>query len=98
MIDNPEVIPAIFVLFCVLQALDFYTTYIIVVKQGGKEVGPLMKSLADEMGIVPALILSKIGIIILVLGLAMEDWALAILCLWYGYIVWHNFWQFKRPA
>lgn len=95
MIDNPAIIPALFSLFCVLQALDFYTTYVIVVKQGGKEVGLLMKPLADEIGIVPALILSKTGIIILVLGLAMEDWALIVLCVWYGYVVWHNFVQMK---
>lgn len=98
MIDNPAITPGLFGLFCILQALDFYTTYVIVEKQGGKEVGPVMKYLADAIDIVPALVLSKLGILVLVFSLAMEDWALIVLCVWYAYVVQHNFRQLKRPA
>lgn len=49
------------VLFTVLQAVDFFTTYKVLTHPGGYEDAPIARWLMGEIGLVPALVLMKLG-------------------------------------
>jgi len=48
-----------FLAFIAAQVGDYYTTYVIVVKQGGRERIAWLAWLIDKLGLIPALVLAK---------------------------------------
>ena len=54
----------------ILQAYDFWSTRKILSK-GGQELNPIMDTLIKRIGLVPALVLSKLGVSIAISGLTV---------------------------
>jgi hypothetical protein len=81
-------------LLTVLQFADAYTTHIIL-SRGGRENNPLMRSLFERLGILPAMAVMK-GLVILAAGVAVvlapvpAQWAIAAVCIFYCWLVWKN--------
>ena len=50
-----------------LQCIDFVTTYLLI-SRGGRELNPLVRTLMEEIGLVPALVISKSFVAVLTAG------------------------------
>lgn len=53
----------LFVVLVIQQILDIYTTHK-VLSQGGRELNPLLDKLMDRIGVLPALVLTKLIVIV----------------------------------
>ncbi len=85
----------LFALFCVLQALDVYTTDR-ALRQGGRELNPLLAKLFEVVGDhLPVLIASKLLITAAVWYYIADPVWLGGLCIFYGLVVFNNFNQIK---
>lgn len=75
-------------LFAALQLLDAALT-VAVLRRGGRELNPVMRQAFDLVGVIPALLILKLGLIALVWW-AVTDWRFlaafdagyAALCIW----------------
>lgn len=87
-----------------LQAFDFYSTYTILRRPGGYEDNPAMAKLFAAVGLVPGLILSKLGVTAIIwaawyYGAWVEEWQglpvplvlLFVVVLYYGNVMMKNF-------
>ena len=82
-----------------LQAADFYTTYTALKSGTGQEANPFAKKLMDAIGVVPDLVLLKVGLAALAWGMYLNglldtraaETAVAGLVVLYLVIVTHNF-------
>jgi len=61
---------AVFIIFLMTQAGDFYTTWRVLQLPNRKEANPVVKWVMDRIGVVGALILLK-GLIVVVIGAAL---------------------------
>lgn len=84
----------IFMALMLLQAADIYTTTRII-GTGGREINPAMAWLMRELGVMPALVVSKCLMLIVVLALLpqLPMWFMTGLCVFYAFVVWHNWRQ-----
>ena len=87
-----------------LQAADFYTTYTALKSGTGQEANPFAKKLMDAIGVVPALVLLKVGLAALAWGMYINglletraaETAVAGLVVLYLVIVTHNFYVIRK--
>ena len=84
------------ILLIALNAFDFYSTYKIL-KNGGSEVNPVMNFLIKKLGLVLALVLSKLLVLICIAVLVWLEMVclLVILVCIYSYVAVHNFRELK---
>lgn len=87
-------IDALFILFVILQAGDFWTTRK-VLSQGGREQNPIADWFMGKMGLVPAMLLLKVVAIACAYYLIAFPTVLAALCAFYTYIVVKNYTHIK---
>lgn len=83
-----------FILFCLLQLADIYTTHRILSK-GGVELNPFMNAMFKLFGHLPALIVIKLVVCVLLYVFVIPQWVLIALCLLYVAVVIHNVRQLK---
>jgi len=85
---------ALLILFCLLQAADVYTT-LTVLKQGGRELNPLLAKLFAKADPLTVMVIVKL----------VGVWALWYVNLWmltlaacgvYAYVVNRNYWEIKK--
>ena len=89
----------VFTLFLITQILDVVSTTLALKKPNVVESNKLMKWLMDRVGVVPALILSKVVAVLIVAAiyLLLPDYRLALVIgvgvtiPWYGYVIVGNF-------
>lgn len=72
---------ALFVVLAVLQCVDIYTTYTVIVKQKGRELNPIMDYIMGKLGILRGLIVAKS--VLLAVIYCMPEASKAIV-LWFG--------------
>jgi hypothetical protein len=87
----------LFITLAALQFADGWTTYRIL-NRGGHERNPIMLALFDRIGVIPALVGMKLllvaaAIIALLLAPIAAQWAIAVVCIGYGWLVWTNWKQ-----
>jgi hypothetical protein len=82
------------ILFCVLQAADVYTT-LTVLKQGGRELNPVMAKLFTRFDPLTAMVSVKlVGVWAL---WYVDMWMLTLAaCVVYAYVVNRNYWEIKK--
>ena len=82
------------ILFCVLQAADVYTT-LTVLKQGGRELNPLLAKLfekADPLAVMVGIKLAGVWALWYV-----NSWMLTLAaCVVYAYVVNRNYWEIHK--
>lgn len=85
------------ILLIALNAFDFYSTYKIL-KNGGSEVNPVMNFLIKKLGLVLALVLSKLLVLICIAVLVWLEmvYLLVILVAIYIWVAVHNFREMKK--
>ena len=82
------------VLFCLLQAADVYTT-LTVLKQGGRELNPVLAKLfqkADPLAVMVGVKLVGVW----ALWWVNLAWLTFAACLVYAYVVVRNYWEIKK--
>lgn len=82
--------------FTLLQFIDSWTTYKVISKSG-RELNPIVRFFIDKLGIKTGLAVVKtatVGIVCTgtILGYFLA-FPLAVLCLVYGFVVYHNYLQ-----
>jgi hypothetical protein len=91
-------IATLFIIFCLLQIFDVYSTYQIL-NAGGREVNPMMNWLMDRVGVMAALIGTKvlaIGVLGAAVAYAQEPVAVSVLAVstvYYAVIMYRNYKQ-----
>ena len=81
----------LFILFCLLQCADIYTTWKALTTNVGHEANPIMAWLFSEIGLKAGLIVAKIAICAVIYYFVTQDWLLAILDIAYVEIISNNF-------
>ena len=81
----------IFILFCLLQCADVYSTWKALSTNIGHEANPIMAWLFSEIRLKTGLIVAKLAICVAVYYFVNELWVLAILDLVYIEIIINNF-------
>lgn len=66
------------------------------IKQGGRELNPLLAWLMTRIGIKPALIVSKTILLAAAVLVLRSPAIITILCLAYAAVVWHNWRQLRQ--
>jgi len=81
-------------LFCLLQAADVYTT-LTVLKQGGRELNPVLAKLFAKFDPLTAMVSVKlVGVWAL---WYVNSWMLTLAaCCVYAYVVNRNYWEIKK--
>lgn len=86
----------VIIILAALQFLDAWTT-LRVLKEGGRELNPIMRDLFDLLGVEMALIVK--GIAVVAIGYACVDyhmeWLVWVLCVWYSLVVAWNIRQMR---
>lgn len=86
----------LFILFTALQLGDIYTTHTIL-KQGGRELNPVLAYLFGKFGHMPVLVVSKVIVVALAyLYLLNVPVILGILSALYVYVVFNNYKQIRK--
>lgn len=67
-----------------------------IIKQGGRELNPLLAWLMTRIGIKPALIVSKAVLLVAAALVLRSPAILTLLCLAYAAVVWHNWRQLRQ--
>lgn len=82
------------ILFCLLQAADVYTT-LTVLKQGGRELNPVLAKLFAKFDPLPVMVSVKlVGVWAL---WYVNSWMLTLAaCVVYSYVVNRNYWEMTR--
>ena len=97
MYNQHEQVLVLFIVFCILQVLDIYTTHRCL-QEGGTELNPIAAALFKAVGVLPGAIVAKGILCILMwnsLNLANAQAWLAILDVIYVAVVVNNFSQLK---
>ena len=81
----------LFIIFCLLQCADIYTTWKALSSNVGHEANPVMAWLFSEVGLKAGLVIAKIAICIGIYFFAMQEWLLIILDIAYAEIIINNF-------
>ncbi len=82
------------VLFCLLQAADVYTT-LTVLKQGGRELNPVLAKLFEKAD--PLAVMVGIKLVGVVALWYVNSWMLTLAaCVVYAYVVNRNYWEMTR--
>jgi hypothetical protein len=81
----------LFIIFCLLQCADIYTTWKALSTNVGHEANPIMAWLFSEVGLKAGLVIAKIMICAVIYYFVTQDWLLAILDIAYAEIIWNNF-------
>lgn len=81
----------LFILFCLLQCADIYSTWKALSTNIGHEANPIMAWLFSEVGLKTGLVMAKLAICVSVYYFVNELWVLAILDLVYIEIIINNF-------
>lgn len=81
---------SLFILLAILQVNDAGTTYYALRKGYAQEANPVMRRLMEIIGTAPALLLTK-SVVMTALWYWRNDIALAVLCVFYAWVVWRNF-------
>ena len=74
-----------------LNVLDAFLT-VRILKDGGKELNPVMDKLMKKIGVVPALVLAKaagIGVLAYLLPYVPYQALLALCCVYIGVVIWN---------
>jgi hypothetical protein len=80
----------LFVLFALLQCVDFYTTYTIIKTGKGHEANPILAKIFDKIGYPAGLAIVK-GLAIAIGFILLQYWyALAILDILYVWVIFNN--------
>jgi len=67
-----------------------------IIKQGGRELNPLLAWLMTRIGLKPALIGSKTILLAIAAVVLRSPAVLTLLCLAYAAVVWHNWRQLRQ--
>ena len=81
----------LFILFCLLQCADVYSTWKALSTNIGHEANPIMAWLFSEIGLKTGLVVAKLAICVGIYYFVKELWVLAILDLVYIEIIINNF-------
>ncbi len=82
------------VLFCLLQAADVYTT-LTVLKQGGRELNPVLAMLFEKAD--PLAVMVGVKLVGVVALWYVNSWMLTLAaCVVYAYVVNRNYWEIKK--
>jgi hypothetical protein len=81
----------LFVIFCLLQALDIYTTYTTLHADLGHEANPIMAWLFQDVGLGTGLLVAKIAICATIYWFIDQTWLMVLLDIAYLEIVVNNF-------
>ena len=81
----------LFVLFIILQFLDFWTTYNVIKSGKGHEGNPIVAFGISKIGLIPALVIYKLFAI--AIGWIIKDvwFVMLALDIAYGYVVYQNY-------
>ncbi|MEJ2803141.1 DUF5658 family protein [Comamonadaceae bacterium PP-2] len=93
----------LYILLCVLNLADIYTTYRIL-GRGGSELNPIMAKLFARVGVLTGLLLVKtplvagLGLLVFLRDLQGLYWLLllAAACAVYVYVVWNNLREMRK--
>lgn len=86
---------ALILLFAALQVSDAVLT-LLILRDGGRELNPIMRWLMDKVGIVPALVWVKIGLIVAVAVWVQSVWLLVAFVAIYIAVVAFNARNYER--
>jgi Domain of unknown function (DUF5658) len=78
-------------LFLILQILDLGTT-LAVFKAGGLELNPVVRTFMPWVGRIPAIIVSKVVLVVIIVMLSRRVWLLRFANIYYSGIVLWNAW------
>ena len=81
----------LFILFCLLQCADIYSTWKALSTNIVHEANPIMAWLFSEIGLKTGLVVAKLAICVAIYYFVKELWVLAILDLVYIEIIINNF-------
>jgi hypothetical protein len=82
------------IIFCLLQAADVYTT-LTVLKQGGRELNPVLAKLFAKFDPLPVMVGIKLAGVCALWYVNMWMLTLAA-CVVYSYVVNRNYWEMTR--
>lgn len=86
----------LFIILCILQLLDAYTTYRLIEKELGSELNPVLKAIFTRIGTVRGLILVKTIFLVLTYTYILQDAIiLTVFCIAYLLVCVHNITQLK---
>lgn len=88
----------------ILQVLDALTTYAAINRRGAREVNAVMAGLFNRIGVLPALLLTKAGVVALLFAgyyfdiyqTRLDLVLLALLMMFYTAVVMHNTLQIQK--
>jgi hypothetical protein len=81
----------LFIIFCLFQCVDIYTTWKALSSNVGHEANPIMAWLFSEVVLKAGLVIAKIAICTGIYFFAMQEWLLIILDIAYAEIIINNF-------
>ena len=82
------------ILFCLLQAADVYTT-LTVLKQGGRELNPVLAKLFAKFD--PLAVMVTLKLLAVWALWYVNSWMLTLAaCVLYAYVVNRNYWEMTR--
>jgi hypothetical protein len=82
------------ILFCLLQAADVYTT-LTVLKQGGRELNPVLAKLFAKFD--PLTVMVTLKLLAVWALWYVNSWMLTLAaCVLYAYVVNRNYWEIKK--
>ena len=82
------------ILFCLLQAADVYTT-LTVLKQGGRELNPILAKLFEKADPIVVMVTLKLAAV-WALWYVDVYWITALACAVYLYVVVNNWYEIKK--
>lgn len=94
---------ALSVLLITTQVLDIYTT-VVILKQGGRELNKPLAWLMSRLGVLPALLVTKVpvsGAFLLIAWNAKAPWGivgLSVLVVFYGVVLANNFRHMRKAG
>ena len=74
----------LFVVLVALQIGDIYTTYVVLTKQNGVEINPIVRKVMSTMGILPGLLTMKSALLLFVYFMPPNA---QIIVLWFGVVL-----------
>jgi uncharacterized protein YacL len=80
------------VLLLTLQAADVVTTFLALQNKNNMEANPILRALFNKVGLLPGLLVAKLGFIALlcIFRHDVHPYAMYALCVGYAYIVYNN--------
>lgn len=72
------------------QIADGVSTYLALTEYNGREINPMMQYLMHHIGLVPTLLVTKLGFAGVVVYAQPQEWVLWALVGIYSLVLWHN--------